>query len=41
VDAVMEGAEHRLCGLSLYGEVDGISQDEHRETLRKASGLVG
>jgi len=41
VDAVMEGIEHRLCGLSLYGSLEGISQDEHRETLRKAAHLVG
>lgn len=41
VDAVMEGSDHRLCGLSLFGATDGISSDEHRETLRKAAHLVG
>jgi len=41
VDAVMEGASHRLCGLSLFGAVSGISGEEHRETLRKAAHLVG
>jgi hypothetical protein len=41
VDAVMEGPDHRLCGLTLFGAVDGISSDEHRETLRKAAILVG
>lgn len=41
VDAVMEGAEHRLCGLSLFGSVEAISTEEHRETLRKAAHLVG
>lgn len=41
IDAAMEGADHRLCGLSLFGAVDGISADEHRETLRKAALLVG
>ena len=41
VDATMEGPDHRLCGLSLFQPVDTITEDEHRETLRKASLLVG
>jgi hypothetical protein len=41
VSAVMEWDEHLLHGLSLDQPVDGISAEEHRETLRRAAASAG